>query len=59
MDTGMVKDFTAKENNFLGYQKFKHFFYKLFLQENNIEQDCIQNMKNFDVRPPLPESKMR
>ena len=58
MDTGMVKDFTAKENNFLGYQKFKQFFYKLFLQENNIEQDCIQNMKNFDVRPALPESKM-
>ena len=58
MDTGMIKDFTAKENNFLGYQKFKQFFYKLFLQENNIEQDCIQNMKNFDVRPALPESKM-
>ena len=54
----MIKDFTAKENNFLGYQKFKQFFYKLFLQENNIEQDCIQNMKNFDVRPALPESKM-
>ena len=58
MDTGMVKDFIAKENNFLGYQKFEQFFGKFFLRKNNIEQDCIQNMKSFDVRPPLPESRM-
>ncbi len=58
INTGIIKDFSAEENNFLGYHKFKKFLLKFFLREYNIQQDCIQNMKNFDVRPLLPEAKI-
>ena len=58
LETGMVKDFSAVENNILGYQYAKIFSTSKLLQPRVMYEDCLSNIQNFDVRPVEPSLKV-
>ena len=58
LETGMLKEFNAIENNILGYQHDKQILKHKLLQPNIMYKECFDNMNNFDIRPIAPELRL-
>ena len=55
---GMVGNFSAEANAFLGYQDDPRYQWASLLRPSAIRTDCEQRMKEFDVRPTNPELRL-
>lgn len=51
IEVGMVKEFSAKENSILGYQKSAAINKNYLLQEYIINKGCLDLIESFDIRP--------
>lgn len=58
LETGMLKEFNAIENNILGYQYSKKILKNMLLQPQVMYKDCFSNMEKFDVRPVEPQLRL-
>lgn len=58
LETGMLKDFNAIENNILGYQYEQKFLKNKIFQSKILYKDCMDNIENFDVRPVSPSLRL-
>ncbi len=54
---GLVTSFTAQESAVLGYQRDPAFNGWVVMKQAAVQSHCAALMKNFDVRPPMPEVK--